>query len=294
LICDPDRCDPDVLTDVALVAEGGETIPSTIDAHLTDVWPWLRIVPDAPLSPSTRYQIWGRLSRMACASDCVHPAREVVATFETGTRMDTAAPAFDGLGHIAEAGYSGASESECGHFSGIGFSLHWADAIDEGATGYRVEADGASVGMALPGQPPPSGFVACDGSPDVSFGAPANRGPYHVVALDLAGNEDDNTVTMSVSSECFPIPTRDADAGTSPDAGDAALTDAAPIPSDAGDAAHSSATDAGDAAGATPRDAGDAAGATPTPGGCSIGGAPTYGPAFWIVLVAARMRRRTR
>jgi hypothetical protein len=146
-----------------------------------------------------------------CDYDCVRPTREVIATFETGTRTDTSAPAFGGLGHIEESRPSGASGTECGHFSGIRFSLYWTEAIDEDATAYRVEIDGLSVGMALPGQPPPTGFVLCAGYPDVSFGARATRGPYHVAALDLAGNEDDNTVTMGVS-ECPPMTVGDAGA----------------------------------------------------------------------------------
>lgn len=270
--CDVGACDPDTLRDVVLTTEAGDLVPTTLEDHMTDFVAWLRLVPDAPLPASTRFQIWSRLSPRPCESTCLSPDRVVIATFETGTRVDDTPPTFAGLGPLGETPYSGAGDAACGFFSGIGFQLFWEPATDEATVAYRIETSTGSAAIVLPGEPTPRGYVGCAGSPMVSLGVLQGSGPFHVTAIDLAGNEDDNTAMASVVSECFPIP---YDGGTpmGPDGG--------PASTDAG-----ARTDGGAARdGGSGPDAGASAGGSMDGCGCATAGARPR--ASLLALVAA-------
>jgi uncharacterized protein (TIGR03382 family) len=167
--------------------------------------------PDDLLVAETEYVIHARGDP---GGECVDCPWVSAATFWTGTTTDTTPPVFDGLAPLTvtpdtEPSYS----NTCGLYVGNTYDLEWSLASDEGPTIYRVAFDG-EPGIYILGRLGISVYDACSGAPYLIWADFAGGGPASVHAVDLAGNEDTNTVIRPFDAPC---PERPPPPGSTPD-----------------------------------------------------------------------------
>jgi hypothetical protein len=209
-------------TEVELRLETGEAVPTHIEASGTgygsrEVHAWRRIRPDELLLPETRYTLFTRLDAEASCTDCPWVP---TASFETGIGQDTSAPIFAGLEPLGVESYD-ATAGDGGCFAGAGniYSLGWSAAIDDGPVAYRVTfRDDDTVSAYLFAQTSTTVFDYCFGSDPIA--APfTSGGPVSVRAVDMAGNDDGNTIVRSFDAPCPERAAPDAGGEPMPDGG---------------------------------------------------------------------------
>jgi hypothetical protein len=265
--------------DVSIRPVQGEPVPAKVELVPGGVLDWSAIAvltPDAPLAPSTTYEVLTRFPTDGCGGPCPTAEPVVIGTVTTGTTTDDTPPSFAGLATVTEGTYETCDSSACcGPYGIRRFGLTWGEATDAvGVAAYRVyrldDKGQRQLALETAGKTA-SGFSLCDGLP--SGGGPGfvqlyGAGTFAVTAVDLAGNEDGNTITMTLEPSCTPDPI---------DAGPDSTADGGGHPADGG--GHP----------AEPDDDGDC--------GCRVGGRargamPAGGWLAMLVVLAARRRRR--
>jgi hypothetical protein len=199
------------LRDVRLRPAGstGESVPLTITTEMAGTT--VVAVPKIPLEPNTQYELLQSVSpctRESPVAACFAGEPTVAATFRTGTSPDLAAPSFPGVSGIDFGAFQRCNGAGgcCGdHYSGFPFYLRFDRATDaeSAVAGYNVYEHGTRTRFLEPYGPTPgpafalSAFHYCDGSSSF-WGLGSSRGPYTVRAVDLAGNEDTNSSTVTL------------------------------------------------------------------------------------------------
>jgi uncharacterized protein (TIGR03382 family) len=182
---------------------------------------------DAPLAPDTTYEIVSDVV-VPCTTEQFQETEclgeeQVLATFTTGNQADETPPAFPGLAELTSSYFYDERESCDGPFAGVWINLSWQAAGDDGpADGirYRIYAGGQLQGSVTGTSA--IGIAFCDGlNTGEGLSAPdfwGVAGDYVVRAVDGAGNEESNDVTLSTVS-CTPEPEPEPDPDPPSDGG---------------------------------------------------------------------------
>ncbi|HEY8924140.1 MAG TPA: hypothetical protein VIU64_07140, partial [Polyangia bacterium] len=189
----------------------------------------LVVRPQAPLSPQTVYEVLDSYTVPCQATECNGGSPHVVATFTTGDASDLTPPTFGGLASIT---ITPAMVPPLGCISATDyytFTLRWAPAADPGGADVRYHVYAGSERLAsFLSATSIQGSMACLVSAATWLPSSSWAKPLTVRAVDLAGNEDQNQIAMSVDRPSCPRPNdtgvggaggSQADAGTIPDAG---------------------------------------------------------------------------
>lgn len=202
---------------------GGMPVDATVEVRHGG-WRQLVVVrPLMALAPATTYEVLDKVV-FPCSwpsEPCIAPESAVVATFTTAAGTDAVPPTFAGITDVTTEWVSCDQDACCGPYFAFVATLHWEEGEDDWANGsvryniYRsspggdelvVSRDDARTGgyfcsgvswAQIPGE-----FTLADGERD-----------YWVRAVDLAGNEDSNTVRVPITISCTPPP---IDAGPTP------------------------------------------------------------------------------
>jgi hypothetical protein len=251
---------------------------------------WSTVVelrPLEPLRPDTTYDIVDQ--RVAPCDEfqtlCRLTPAVAFATFTTGSKVDNTPPVFAGIGAANAEGLDiCANDGCCGPHVSRRFSIGWGVAVDDfngEDVVYTIYGSARDPVWYFPGTSL-MGSVTCQSSPLASFRPPGvllGPGPYHVSAVDWAGNEDRNAVTKGVVADC-PPPSADA----------AADAFRAPPPDARGTGAADAGVDAeveADASAEPP-----AHKPKPRTGGCAAGGREAPRGALLILAGVAILARR--
>jgi MYXO-CTERM domain-containing protein len=203
----------DVLTDIKLRAADGAIID--LDAQLlkNDGGSARSMVVAslaAELAPGTQYEILSRIAHPCAEFDqvaCTLEEHQAVASFTTGTASDTTAPSFAGPTHIS-AWYEACGQPGCcGPSEAVVFHIGWQPATDDTPADtiryhvYRAQTRVASYVATA------TGVLKCsnDWFETEKLGDfVGENGTYYVRAVDMAGNEDSNSVALEVNLRCDP------------------------------------------------------------------------------------------
>lgn len=190
--------------DVVLKAQGGAEVALTAQELAGANRLVLQVVlkPGAELSPNTLYEVRSRVSASGCI-DCSAESPELIATFTTGTTRDETAPTFAGLTGVDLQDEESCGDSGCcGPYEGRWTSLQFTEPTDPNLVGLRIYRDSTSnAPLTIRGR---RGFIVCGGnvtSTSLYGDFVLSPGSYFVRAIDLAGNEDGNTVSMQLACE---------------------------------------------------------------------------------------------
>jgi hypothetical protein len=284
------------LTDVLVRPRGGAPIEATVELTGARAFDAVVVVrPSANLQPRTAYEVLDRVKAPCYASGSCVEAFSVRATFETGDAADTTPPTFAGVTGIASGSLDVCDSSACcGPYRAVPVTLTLDTAQDAGGPlFYEISENGAPV-LRFFGGGTLIGAVSCNGraSPFASF-VTHTGATLSVHAVDLAGNIDANTATVTVTAAC---PTSTTDAGV--DAATDQRNDAAAAGGSAGHADDAAAANAG-ATGSTP-DAGSRdkqpTGRQSDESSCAFGRGPTPDSfvSLAIMTIAVVLARRRR
>lgn len=177
--------------------------------------------PTAALAANTTYEVLDRVT-VPC-TDCTLGGFEVVATFTTGTGTDTSPPDFAGLASLDSN--QGQNSGTCGDYTYLTFALSWKSASDDEPTAwlrYNVYNTRGLIAARVSSDQI-TGETICSGRADfdpLEADFEAGTGLYWVRAVDLAGNEDQNTHELATGSCGTPaLPDAGAGGTVSADAG---------------------------------------------------------------------------
>lgn len=252
-------------SDLELVTEHGAPVLVTREATTTATNAWDRQIvvilqPREPLAAGRRFEIRDR-RHVPCGppygSDppCALGTPTSFASFTTGSATDVTPPTFAGLSALTAGSREVCDGSGCcgAQISQL-FAASWQPSVDDVAGKdvlYNVYAAGTLL-VGLQRETMLSLAVQCNGPGSSPFAVRTHPGPHTVRAVDWAGNEDTNTVSLAVpATACASV--ADGGAGdvrppATPDAGsdqiapdgaptDVALPDSGPRDSTAADAA---------------------------------------------------------
>jgi MYXO-CTERM domain-containing protein len=206
--------------DLVLLDAEGKVVPAAIAPVGRGA---VSLHPSSPLRPGATYRLAdGRsvpCNGPACSA-AVEPAP--FASFTTTTR-DDAAPAFAGLTDVRVDDFT-ESNTSCGQFSGHVVRMRWDPAQDDRLgpdVRYNLQrrAPGSSTWQSVKSLSKDLEyqiFINCTNGKGSRAVVDEPLGDYRVRAVDGAGNEDDNEVTLNLADPC-PLPPAAAPAAETPD-----------------------------------------------------------------------------
>ena len=171
-----------------------------------------------PLKPNTTYEVLTNIQKVPCSfnsgsSTCAAGKSRVISTFQTGTKADNQPPQFKGLKSITPPPKRSVCPNSacCGPYDYGRFSLGWDPATDETSPKhvlYNVYRLPDLKKPLLELVPTAFGIELCSGHfPGERWdnftmrSFPINY-KFVVRAVDLAGNEDTNTISKQLNNLC--------------------------------------------------------------------------------------------
>ena len=205
-----------LLANVKIRKKGGKNVDVVVEhgqkGALFDYRAFVWVKPKQPLSPNTAYEVLAPLGKLPCTlgQSCDLNKLAVVLTFRTGTSADTKAPTFSGVNPLHGTVSSSTEVDTCfGAHKGATFPFTWSPAKDDSSKEhitYNVYESGdlskpllrfVSGGV--------MGWLSCSGgNPKRTWAQiPLQASKSYVVrAIDLSGNEDQNTKSQKVADLC--------------------------------------------------------------------------------------------
>jgi hypothetical protein len=169
---------------------------------------WRKTVSGRPveaLAPETTYEVLTPLTYCEFVTGCIAAELQLVGSFTTGATADTDPPRlFEGLDPITETSFEDCDSGACcGPFSGYHLHFGWGAALDAGPITFNVYADDVLV-LTNVQSTFTFAFYSCSGDsgglrPILQL-VPGVE--YRVTAVDVAGNEDTNTVVRTADFDC--------------------------------------------------------------------------------------------
>lgn len=192
---------------------GGSNVTTSVQRVSVSNWERRFFTFPNKLKPSTKYEVVTNIQAIPCSlfgtPKCATGALRVVSTFTTGNGDDTKAPTFSGLQSITSASGPNVCNNSacCGPYNYHRFDMKWSAGADESGNDFVLYNVYRSIDLNNPVLryvPKARGAQVCSGfyfgqSWDSFRGLP---GDYVVRAVDLANNEETNTVKVRLNDQC--------------------------------------------------------------------------------------------
>ncbi|MGM0577889.1 MAG: hypothetical protein ACQEXJ_19340 [Myxococcota bacterium] len=203
----------DGVFDLGLRVEGGDPVDVEVESRTTYEYfgsgRHFVVRATEPLEPQTTYELTDHLPEDSCFTGPVAATEEpqVVATFTTGDGPDAEPPQFEGVQSV-EATVFECFGGMCCAGDALLLQLEWSEALDASALPLRYRVYDADTMTPLH-----TTSLGATGATAAACGSPGAHGnsfrvegqgehTFLVRAVDLAGNEDDNEVTVSYDVDC--------------------------------------------------------------------------------------------